>query len=153
MNLTERQAKIENIRQFPAALEAVLKSLPADKLDAHCGGSEEWTVRQVVHHVADAHINGFTRMKLIASENLPILKPYNQEAWAAQADNSLPIESSLEILRGLHARWAVFLAGLPEESWKRNGVHLENGLVSLENLLNIYVKHGEAHIEQIGKAA
>ena len=153
MNLSERQAKIESIRQFPAAFEAALKPLLPDHLDAHCGGPEEWTVRQVVHHVADAHVNGFIRMKLVASENLPILKPYDQDAWATHADTQLPLDSSLEILRGLHARWAVFLAGLPEENWTRSGVHLENGLVSLDNLLSIYVNHGEGHIEQVKKAA
>jgi hypothetical protein len=152
MNTKERQVKIEAIRAFPALLEACLDTIPEAKLDVPCGAPGEWTVRQVVHHLADAHINGFIRMKLVVSEERPILKPYDQDEWSKHGDVSLPIESSLDILRGLHARWAAFLESLPEESWSRAGIHLENGLVSLEVLLNIYSAHGARHIEQIQKA-
>jgi hypothetical protein len=152
MNTKERQAKIEVIRAFPALLEAYLDTIPEAKLDVPCGASGEWTARQVVHHLADAHMNGFIRMKLVVSEERPILKPYDQDAWASHGDVSLPVESSLDILRGLHARWAAFLESLPDESWSRSGIHLENGLVSLEVLLNIYAAHGARHIEQIQKA-
>lgn len=109
-------------------------------------------MRQVVHHLADAHMNAFARTKLVITEAKPILKPYDQEKWAELPDSTgVPIELSLSILRGLHRRWAVLLQGLPEEAWRRQGVHLQNGLQALEDMLAIYVRHGDAHLEQIAK--
>ncbi len=144
----ERQELIKQIQNFPHELETLLAKYSDTQLDTPVQKGE-WTIRQIVHHLADAHFNGYIRMKLVLTETKPILKPYDQAAWADLADMKLPIESSLHILQGLHERWAKLLAGLPESSWERTGVHLENGLMTLDTLLTLYAQHGETHLEQI----
>ncbi len=147
----ERQGMIAQIRELPARIEAMVGELNEQQLDAP-GGEGEWSLRQVMHHLADAHMNGFIRMKLVLTEEKPILKPYDQEKWAELPDTTrVPIQPSLAILRGLHQRWAALLESLAEPVWQRQGVHLEGGLLSLEDLLVTFVRHGEAHLEQMGK--
>jgi len=99
----ERQEMISNIQQLPAQVESAIKGLDDQQLDTpyRDGG---WTSRQVVHHLADSHLNAFIRMKLILTENHPTLKPYDQDAWANLADVKQPVHSSISILRGLHER-------------------------------------------------
>ena len=82
---------------------------------------------QVVHHLADSHLNGFVRMKLMLTEVGPVLKPYDQDAWAKLPDTAaLPIESSMLILKGLHERWVALLENLPEATWSRSAFHPES---------------------------
>ncbi|MGE5620689.1 MAG: YfiT family bacillithiol transferase [Sphingomonadaceae bacterium] len=151
LSLAERREMIAKLQELPSMVEAAVAGLGEEQLDAP-GGEGEWSVRQVVHHLADAHMNAFARTKLVITEAKPILKPYDQEKWAELPDSTgVPIELSLSILRGLHRRWAVLLQGLPEEAWRRQGVHLQNGLQALEDMLAIYVRHGDAHLEQIAK--
>jgi hypothetical protein len=147
---SERTALIAQIKNFPAELEALLAKYADNQLDTPVQPGE-WTIRQIVHHLPDAHMNGFTRMKLVLSENRPILKPYDQDAWAQHADMKLPIDVSLQILRGLHTRWAELLSSLTESDFERGGIHLENGLVTLDQLLHIYAGHGQTHLDQIQK--
>ena len=90
-------------------------------------------------------------MKLIITEKNPLIKPYDQDAWSELSDMKGGMQASLQILRGLHERWAGLLESLPEESWSRTGVHLENGLVTLDQLLALYVHHGETHLDQINQ--
>ena len=145
----ERRRKIDRIRALPAALEKAVKGLNDKQLDTPYreGG---WTVRQVVHHLADAHMNAFIRMKLILTEGKPTIKPYDQNAWAALADTTeMPIGVSLEILRGLHDRWSVLLDRVPDGEWTRSALHPERGEVTLESQLNVYAGHGEKHVEHI----
>jgi hypothetical protein len=144
----ERQALISSIRNFPQELEILVGKYAETQLGVPVRNGE-WTIRQIVHHLADAHFNGFIRMKLVLTETKPILKPYDQDAWARLGDMKLPIQPSFAILQGLHARWATLLASLPESSWERAGIHLENGLVTLDNLLALYAGHGQTHLEQI----
>ena len=149
MATAEREQKIASIRELPARLERVVAGLSDEQLDRPAGG-EEWSVRQVVHHLADAHLNAFVRMKLVITEMKPILKPYNQEVWAELPDTTtLPVSPSLDILRGLHQRWSALLESLPEDSWSRQGIHLEAGLLTLDELLTTYAEHGEIHLHQI----
>ncbi len=145
----EHRKKIEKIRALPAALEEALKGLNDKQLDTPYreGG---WTVRQVVHHLADAHLNAFVRMKLILTEKRPAIKPYDQNAWAALPDTTeMPVGVSLEILRGLHDRWAMLLDRVPDDGWTRTGLHPERGEVTLEGQLTVYAGHGEKHVEHI----
>jgi hypothetical protein len=145
----ERRRKIDGIRALPAALEAAVKGLNDKQLDTpyRDGG---WTVRQVVHHLADGHMNAFIRMKLILTEVNPVFKSYDQNAWAALPDSTqMPIGVSLEILRGLHDRWSMLLDRVPEGDWARNGVHPVRGEVTLESQLIVYAGHGEKHVEHI----
>ena len=128
---------------------AAVQELTGPQLDTpyRDGG---WTVRQVVHHLADSHLNAFIRMKLILTEDRPRLKAYDQERWAETADVvGMSIESSIEILGGLHERWAALLEQIPEGAWMRAAIHPESGEVTLEGLLALYAHHGENHVGQI----
>ena len=149
MNAQERMERIEKIRALPALAEAAVKGLTGEQLDTRYrdGG---WTVRQVVHHLADSHMNAFIRMKLILTEENPTLKPYDQDAWAALPDTlAMPVGVSIEILHGLHDRWCALMGALPEGAWARTAVHPERGKVTLESQLATYSGHGEKHVEQI----
>jgi len=144
-----RQAMLARLQQLPDAAEAAVRGLSDTQLDTPCGEGE-WTVRQVVHHLADAHMNGFIRMKLILTEEQPTLKPYDQDEWAKLRDSAeLPIRAALSILAGLHERWSGLLEALPEWSWRRSATHPETGIVTLDDLLVTYARHGEAHLRQI----
>jgi hypothetical protein len=146
--IMDRAQKIEAIRELPDVLEAAVRGLSDQQLDTpyRQGG---WTVRQVVHHLADSHINAFIRMKLMLTEENPPLKPYDQDEWAKLPDVRLPLAPSLVILRGLHDRWAALMDTLPEASWGRTGFHPERGDVTLEAILGTYSNHGAKHVEQI----
>jgi uncharacterized damage-inducible protein DinB len=145
----ERQAMIAKIQALPARLEAIVQGLSDEQLDKP-GGEGDWTIRQVVHHLADSHINSFIRLKLILTEDKPTLKPYNQEAWAVLPDTTdLPVQSSLTLLKGLHERWVTLFQRLNETDWSRLGYHPEIGEITPDDLLRIYVDHGDEHIEQI----
>jgi uncharacterized damage-inducible protein DinB len=147
----ERQKMIAQIRELPAKVEESVRGIPDEEMNRPAGG-EGWSIRQVVHHMADAHLNAFTRMKLILTEEKPIIKPYDQEAWAELPDTTqLPLEPSLQILRGLHYRWSSLLESVAEGDWQRQGVHLENGLMTLDDGLTHYSGHGENHLRQIAK--
>jgi hypothetical protein len=149
LTTSERNEWIQKIQQLPIKLETAVKGLSDTQLDTPTSEGK-WTSRQIAHHIADANINAYSRMKLIVTEEKPILKPYNQDHWAALADSKNGrIESTLLLIKGLHERWLMFLNSLPETSWTREGIHLENGKVTLEDVLRIYSRHGETHVQQI----
>jgi hypothetical protein len=145
----ERQDMIAKIQRLPADLEVAVKGLHERQLDTPYreGG---WTVRQVVHHLADAHVNGFIRVKLTLTEERPTIKPYDQNTWAQTSDvMQTPILSSLAILKGLHARLGTLLESLPESSFARSAFHPEIGEVTLDDWLVTLARHGENHLAQI----
>jgi hypothetical protein len=145
----ERREKIEKIRRLPAELEAVVSDLTLEQLTTPYLG-DEWTVAQVVHHLADSHMNSFVRLKLILTEDRPTLKAYNEAMWARAVDANNPIlHTSLILLKGLHQRWVTLLDSLAEEDFRRTGYHPELGEISVDDLVRIYAKHGDDHIEQI----
>ena len=147
--MSERNDLIEKIQQLPQKIDHAVSKLTNTQLDTPIGEGK-WTIRQITHHIADANMNAYTRMKLIVTEEKPILKPYNQDQWAILADcKSGPIESTLMLIKGLHERWVLFLRSLPETSWTREGIHLENGKVALFDVLKLYSRHGESHMQQI----
>ncbi|MBI3325232.1 MAG: putative metal-dependent hydrolase [Nitrospinae bacterium] len=149
LTAVERHEMIAKIRNLPAALEAAVKDLGDKQLETPYreGG---WTVRQVVHHLADAHLNSFVRMKLMLTEKRPTLKPYDQNEWARTLDaTDTSIQSSLAILKGLHERWSVLLESLPESNWRRSAVHPEIGEVTLDEMLLRWASHAENHVGQI----
>jgi hypothetical protein len=149
MTQAERLQKIDAIRKLPDLLEATVAGLTDAQLDTpyRAGG---WTVRQVVHHLADSHMNAFVRAKLILTEDHPTVKPYDQDKWAELVDTKrLPVRSSLALVRGLHERWTALLESLPEEAWSRSAKHPEIGEITLERILTIYSGHGEKHVETI----
>jgi hypothetical protein len=145
----ERQNLIEQIRQLPAQIADLVHSVtPADLTTHFLPG--EWTVAQNVHHLADSHMNSYIRCKLIATEEHPTLKPYDQDAWAVLPDaQRADISGSLTLLTNLHARWVIFWQHLPENAWNRTAFHPELGQVTLAQQLKLYADHGLAHIDQI----
>ena len=146
---SERNEYIQKIQQLPLKLAAAVKRLNDAQLDTPTGEGK-WTSRQIAHHIADANINAYARMKLIVTEEKPILKPYNQDQWAALTDSKNgPLEPTLALIKGLNERWSIFLRSLPESTWIREGIHLENGKVTLDDVLRIYSRHGETHLQQI----
>lgn len=149
LSMPQRQEFIEKMRQLPDQIEAAVRGLNDAQLDTPYGPGK-WTPRQVVHHLADSHMNAFVRMKLVLAEDKPTLKPYNQDDWAKFDDASrLPVGSSLSIIRGLHERMTHMLAQLKESDFARAAFHPEHGDISLDNLVQIYGRHGEKHCGQI----
>jgi hypothetical protein len=145
----QRREMIDKIRALPAQLEEAVRGLTTEQLTTHFLANE-WTVAQNVHHLADSHMNSFIRLKLILTEDRPTLKPYDQDRWAVLADSDNPsIETSLQLLRGLHARWVLLFESLGEGDWLRTGLHPEIGEVTVEDQLRIYSHHGEGHLDQI----
>ena len=149
MNAIERQAMIEQIRQLPAQIGALVDGLSDAELGTHFLPGE-WTVAQNVHHLADSHMNSYVRCKLMATEDHPPLKPYDQDKWAEFPDaSSTDVSTSLALLAALHARWVIFWETLDDDMWSCTGNHLSGSVVTLEDQLRLYVDHGHAHIDQI----
>ncbi|MDE0198988.1 MAG: DinB family protein [Caldilineaceae bacterium] len=144
-----RAEAIEKIRRLPQQVEDLVAGLSPQQLTAK-PLPNEWTVAQNVHHIADSHINSYVRCKLMATEDNPTLKPYDEGAWALLSDGSSDdLSDSIALLKALHARWVVFWENLPEDAWQRTGQHPESGPVTLARQLELYVQHGEAHLDQI----
>jgi hypothetical protein len=145
----QRHEWIEQLRVLPRLLEDAVRGLQDPQLDTpyRDGG---WTVRQVVHHLADSHMNAFIRLKLMLTEDTPTLKPYDQDLWAVTPEiEGMDVGSSIAILRGLHERWALLLERLPADAWERKGMHPERGEMNIERLVTMYAGHGERHVGQI----
>ena len=143
---------LDRLTTAPARLRAVVAGLTAEQLNTpyRPGG---WTIRQVIHHIPDSHMNSYIRFKLALTEDEPTIKPYDEAAWALLADTTrTPIETSLALLECLHARWVTLLHSLTEEQWKRNMRHPDIGLFRLDQSLALYSWHGDHHIAHIVNA-
>jgi uncharacterized damage-inducible protein DinB len=144
-----RQQAIEEIASTPAKLRAAVKGLNDAQLDTPYreGG---WTVRQVVHHVPDSHLNAYVRLKLALTEENPTIKPYDEAAWAKLADSkSTPIEVSLTLMDSVHDRWVRILRSMKPEQFSRKLVHPDNGERTVDWLLFLYEWHGKHHTAHI----
>ena len=140
----ERERLVEEIEAAPAALSAAVAGLTESQLDtAYRPGG--WTVRQVVHHVPDSHMNSYIRFKLALTENEPIIKPYEEQLWAELADSRLPIEVSLTLLDAVHHRWVYLLQSMSEGDFSRTFVHPAMGKMRLDQNLALYAWHGRHH--------
>lgn len=140
---------IETIARLPADLRQAVANLDAEQLSApyRPGG---WTVRQLVHHVADSHMNSFIRFKLALTEAAPTIKTYDEAAWAETADGrNAPIELSLNVLEGVHARWALLLQSMSEADFAREVNHPERGTMNLDALLALYDWHSRHHTAHV----
>lgn len=145
----QRANFIDEIERTPAGMRATVQGLSPQQLDTPYreGG---WTVRQVVHHVPDSHMNSYIRFKLGLTEEEPTIKPYFEDRWAKLEDTrSTPIEVSLSMLELLHERWVRLLRSLQPEDWKRTFRHPEMGLMPLEKNLALYAWHGKHHTAHI----
>lgn len=143
---------INDIRYLPSLVEIVVQTLDAAQL-ATPYRPDGWTVVQVVHHLADSHMNALIRFKLALTEDNPTIKPYDEAAWAELPDVAkTPINMSLTLLHALHTRWVNLLESLTEEQWQRTFVHPESGKTfALKTVAANYSWHGKHHLAQIEK--
>ncbi len=144
----ERQESIESIAAAPARLRAAIQGLSEEQLDTpyRPGG---WTVRQVVHHVPDSHMNAYIRFKWTLTEDNPTIRTYEQDLWAELADSRGPVEGSLTMLEVLHDRWVRLLRSMKPEDFGRQFNHPENGPMTLDSLLVLYDWHGRHHVAHV----
>lgn len=149
LNEPQTQAALDDIANTPVNLRAAIKGLSEVQLDTPYR-PEGWTVRQVIHHLPDSHINSYVRFKLALTEDEPTIKPYAEDRWAELADTkATPVEVSLTLLDSLHDRWVRLLRSLTPEDWKRTFRHPELGAMTLEKTLALYAWHGKHHVAHI----
>jgi uncharacterized damage-inducible protein DinB len=145
----QRGHMIREIEQTPAALRAAIKGLSPQQIETPYRESG-WTVRQVIHHVPESHMNAYIRFKLGLTEDSPTIKPYEEDRWAKTGEvQSTPLEVSLTLLDSLHDRWVRLLRSLKPEEWKRSFNHPEMGPMPLEKSLALYAWHGRHHAAHI----
>ena len=147
----DRAGWIRLIAGTPASLRDAVAGLSAQQLDTPYreGG---WTVRQVVHHYADDHMNSYMRFKLALAEDAPLIKGYAESVWAELPDaRTAPVEPSLQLMDALHQRWVIAWESLKESDWPRTFVHPTRGTVSLDQLAGLYAWHGQHHVAQINR--
>ena len=144
-----RTRAIDVIAATPARLREAVRGLTDKQIDTEYrpGG---WTVRQVVHHVPDSHLNAYIRFKLALTEDTPRIKPYEESLWARLPDAGLPVEPSLTLLDALHVRWVALLRAMsPDDFANRAYDHPENGVTPLRAALGLYAWHGKHHTAHV----
>lgn len=145
----ERTAAIDALAAAPSQLRAAIAGLSDAQLDTpyRPGG---WTVRQLVHHVADSHMNAYTRFRLAFTEENPTIKPYEESKWAELADaRTMPTDISLTILDAMHSRLVTLLRAMPADTFARKMSHPENGPMTVDALLSVYAWHGRHHVAHV----
>ncbi|HYL06384.1 MAG TPA: putative metal-dependent hydrolase [Thermoanaerobaculia bacterium] len=145
----ERTATVAVLAETPARLREAVAGLTPAQLDTpyRPGG---WTVRQLVHHVPDSHLNAYVRCKLALTEDEPTIRPYDEDRWAHLPEaRSAPLEPSLALLAALHQRWDLALREMAPEDWQRMLVHPESGRQSVEQLVALYAWHGRHHAAHV----
>jgi hypothetical protein len=145
----ERRGLLDEIAAAPARFREAVEDLNDAQLDTpyRPGG---WTVRQVIHHVPDSHMNSYCRFRLALTEDNPAIKGYNQAKWAELYDaRTAPVELSLRLLEGLHARWVSLMESLSAEDWSRTFLHSEHGPMRLDVTLALYAWHSRHHAAHI----
>src|SRR5258706_443112 len=145
----ERRVLVDQIAATPARMREAVAGLSEPQLDTpyRDGG---WSVRQVVHHVPDSHMNAYTRVKLALTENEPAIRPYDEAAWAKLNDvRDTPIAVSLTLLETLHQRWDTILRAMTGADFERTLMHPEHGVMTLDALVAMYAWHGRHHVAHI----
>ncbi len=140
---------VQRIADLPKKLDAALSTLNADQLDTPYreGG---WTVRQVIHHVADSHMNAYIRVKWTLTEDAPVIKAYFEKAWAETPETKADPSLSLRLLKALHEKWVALLKDLSPHQLKRAFTHPDTKkLVTLETMMGLYAWHGDHHLAHI----
>ena len=150
MSDARRAACIQRIGAAPAGVRSAVQGLDRDQLDTPYR-PDGWTVRQVVHHLPDSHLNAYTRIRLALTEDTPTIKPYEEARWAELPDaRSGPVEASLTLLEGLHARWVLLLATVGATDGARAFRHPEHDrLMTIDELIALYAWHGDHHTAHI----
>lgn len=146
----DRVGYIQDIESLPDEIRVAVTGLTDEQLDTPYR-PDGWTLRQVVHHLPDSHLNSYLRFKWAVTELQPVIKAYDQKDWARLADaKEAPIEISLAMLAGIHGRWVWFLKNLTENDWKKCFIHHEtNKLIPLDLNLSLYAWHGKHHLGHI----
>ncbi|HVR06565.1 MAG TPA: putative metal-dependent hydrolase [Thermoanaerobaculia bacterium] len=147
----ERTAAAATLAETPARLREAVAGLTPAQLDTpyRPGG---WTVRQLVHHVPDSHLNAYVRLKLALTEDEPTIRPYHEDRWAQLPEaRSAPLEPSLALLESLHQRWDLALRDLAPADWQRTLVHPESGRQTVEQLIALYAWHGRHHTAHVAE--
>lgn len=140
---------INDIEALPALIKKETENITEEQLDTQYR-PEGWKVRQVVHHVADSHINAITRFKLALTEDNPIIKPYIENQWAELSDYKMPVEVSLNLIEAIHCRWLNLLRTMGEKDFEKTLFHPEhNKLFTLAQMLHNYSWHGKHHLAHI----
>jgi len=148
-----RQALIDQIARLPGLMSAAVAGLTDEQLDTpyRPGG---WTVRQVVHHVPDSHLNAYVRCKLAITEDTPAVKTYDEVAWSKLSDvMTTPVSTSLALLASLHSRWVIFLKGLGPADFARGTKHPDWGTMTVDDYIQQYAWHGRHHTAHITELA
>lgn len=144
----QRMAHLARLAAQPARLAAVIEGFTDADWSAPYR-PDGWTVRQLVHHIADSHINAFIRVKLGLTENEPTIKPYDQDAWSTLADTHLDPAISVALLTATHARLSAVLHSMKTDQFARGIMHPENGRMTLDDVAAMYAWHGDHHIAQL----
>jgi len=145
----ERNNLIDKIASVPSLLHVAVEGLNDDQLDTTYR-PDGWTLRQVIHHLADSHLNAYIRFKWALTEDFPTIKAYDQDGWATLTDaNNAPIEESIKLLDGLHSRWCRLMRTMDDADWHRRVMHPEDGERSCLTFLMIYAWHGYHHLAHI----
>jgi uncharacterized damage-inducible protein DinB len=146
---SKRRLWLEQMAEAPERLAAAVDGLDDEQLGTPYreGG---WTIRQVVHHLTDAHLNGFVRFKLALTEDRPPIKTYEEALWAETADGrEAPVSVSLHLLAALHARWMILLRSLSEEQFACAFSHPDRGLMTIDKAIQLYAWHGLHHTAHV----
>lgn len=142
------EQRINEIKAFPFLLVDAVNPLNGKQIDTPYR-SEGWTVRQLVHHIGDSHMQSYIRMKWALTEQDTTIKPYDQEAWAGLPDSKAPVSVSLELIMSLHKRWGYLLDSLSEEEYRITYRHPETGEQTLWKHIDHYAWHGRHHLAHI----
>ncbi|HEU4801035.1 MAG TPA: bacillithiol transferase BstA [Gemmatimonadales bacterium] len=145
----DRARLIQEIADAPSQMRAAVEGLDDAQLDTpyRDGG---WTLRQVVHHLPDSHVNSYTRFRLALTEEQPTIRAYREERWAELPDaRTLPPGVSLALLDALHERWVVLLRSMTDADFARELVHPEHGVIPLDKMLAMYAWHGRHHVAHV----
>ncbi len=148
-HVSEIDEFIAVLEQLPNQMRAAVAGLSQAQLETQYR-PDGWSLRQVVHHLPDSHMNSYVRFKLALTEENPTIKPYDEAAWAVLSDTrDTPIEVSLSLLEALHTRWVILLRSLSPQDWKRSFNHPQNGPMTLEVTLALYAWHSRHHLAHI----
>ena len=145
----ERRSAIDAIADAPRALRAAVANLTDAQLDTPYR-ADGWTVRQVVHHVADSHMNAYLRFRFALTEDNPTIKPYDEAKWAELVDaRTMPVGVSVDMLAMMHDRLVTLLRSIPEVDFQRTLNHTQNGPMTVDALLGMYSWHGRHHVAHV----
>jgi uncharacterized damage-inducible protein DinB len=149
ISVDARNWRIEAIAELPCRIAEAINGLDNSQLDSPYR-PDGWSVRQTVHHVADSHMNSLTRFKLALTEDqTPTIKPYFEDRWAELDDSKLPVDVSMKIIEGTHARWTALLRSMTDDDFQKSFHHPETGNWTLEGALALYAWHSRHHTAHI----